>query len=364
MFGIILLKIICEKKVAIKMKCPNCGAETSESICEFCKSEMPREKTDINITNNYYENVSQHDINNGRCPKCGSNKITFKREKITAATKRSSEKRLIVRGRKGRSISHFAYMTTGLCQNCGYTWNPNIDLEERKTNRWLWVLGWIFIFPVPLTLVLLRNEKMKKNLKYGIIAAAWIIYLIAVLCSGRSNTDKTHSQIEKTKQELQQETIKPSNEAESAEKNKENIDACIDGIIMKYNSLASEKLVFVENFTPSDNNSGHYRTEFRLGAYINAVGKSYLLGDKTVDVVASERINFRVYTKDVSFAQVIDLIKGMSPLIDETLSASDLVETLNEVETKKDVNGWYYGKLGMTLSGNDDKGYELMIKKD
>lgn len=104
-------------------------------------------------------------------------------------------------------------------QNCGYTCNPNSDSEERKTNRWLWVLGWIFIFPVPLTLLLLKNEKMKKTLKYGIIAAVWIIYLIAGMCSGGSNTDKTLSKIENTKQEVNKEIIKPSDEEESAEKN-------------------------------------------------------------------------------------------------------------------------------------------------
>ena len=60
---------------------------------------------------------------------------------------------------------------------------------------------------------------MKKTLKYGIIAAVWIIYLIAGMCSGGNNTDKTHSQIENTKQEVNQEIIKPSDEEESAEKN-------------------------------------------------------------------------------------------------------------------------------------------------
>lgn len=48
--------------------------------------------------------------------------------------------------------------------------------KKRKT--WLWVLGWIFIFPVPLTVLMLRKKDMKPAAKYGIIAAGWIVYLL------------------------------------------------------------------------------------------------------------------------------------------------------------------------------------------
>lgn len=42
----------------------------------------------------------------------------------------------------------------------------------------LWVLGWIFIFPIPLTIIISRNKKLKIGVKIGIIAAAWIVYLL------------------------------------------------------------------------------------------------------------------------------------------------------------------------------------------
>lgn len=94
--------------------------------------------------------------------------------------------------------------------------------------------------------------------------------------------------------------------------------------------------------------------------------KSYLLGDKVVDLVASKTImgdvNFRVYTNDTSLEQVKELMQGMSPLMDEALSAADLNAAINEVDTNKTANGYYYGELGITLFGSDEKGYELMIK--
>lgn len=139
-------------------------------------------------------------------------------------------------------------------------------------------------------------------------------------------------------------------------------------IFSKYNTQATEKLVFVEDFIPSNKESGHYRTEFRLTAYNDAIGKSYLLGDKVVDLVASPtifgEIEFRVYTNDISFEQVIALIQGMSPIMDENLAASELQETITEVTTKKTANGYYYGELGIILFGSDSSGYELMIKND
>ena len=47
-----------------------------------------------------------------------------------------------------------------------------------KKKTWLWVLGWLCIFPLPLTILLLRKKEMKPPVKYGIIAASWILYFI------------------------------------------------------------------------------------------------------------------------------------------------------------------------------------------
>ncbi len=60
----------------------------------------------------------------------------------------------------------------------------NTQPSKKKRKTWLWVLGWIFIFPLPLTILLLRKKEMKAPLKYGIIAVAWILYLIIGLSGG------------------------------------------------------------------------------------------------------------------------------------------------------------------------------------
>ena len=61
---------------------------------------------------------------------------------------------------------------------------PREPSKRRKT--WLWVLGWICIFPVPLTIIMLNKEDMSKKARYGIIAAGWILYLLIGLGGGGS----------------------------------------------------------------------------------------------------------------------------------------------------------------------------------
>lgn len=175
------------------MKCPSCGAETTGKICEFCGSEMPKEN--INITNNYYGEAPAQEMNQnakaGTCPKCGSTKINFKRERVGSSSQSSSRKKYVGNGRKGQSVSKSSYRTIGLCQNCGYTWNPNAGTNSTQTKTgapmWLWVLGWICIFPVPLTILMLRKKDMKPAIKYSIIAVAWIVYLLIGFSGGSSD---------------------------------------------------------------------------------------------------------------------------------------------------------------------------------
>lgn len=68
------------------------------------------------------------------------------------------------------------------------TKNKNATQKKgRKT--WLWVLGWICFFPLPLTILLFRSQKLKKGTKIAITAVAWIAYLFFFLPT--NSTDAT-----------------------------------------------------------------------------------------------------------------------------------------------------------------------------
>lgn len=264
------------------MKCPSCGAETKEKICEYCGSEMPQDKNNVNIINNYYGDHQENnevDNNVGICPKCGSSKITFKRERIGTVTKSNSRKNYLGTGRNGHSVSQSKYVTVGVCQNCGYTWNPNESESNKKTGKktWLWVLGWICIFPLPLTILLLRKKDMKPALKYGIIAVAWVLFLLIGIL-GNNKADTTNAEVSShsvSSQESNPIDISSNVVSENTVNYNESeelvsvLNNYIIDFVSKYNSQATEQLEFCEDFTPSDKDSIHYRTEFRLNAYIN-----------------------------------------------------------------------------------------------
>ncbi len=67
-----------------------------------------------------------------------------------------------------------------------YNYNSNAggyaeNKPAKKRRTWLWVLGWMCIFPIPLTILMLSSPKTKSiDLKARIIivAVAWVVYLI------------------------------------------------------------------------------------------------------------------------------------------------------------------------------------------
>lgn len=271
------------------------------------------------------------------------------------------------------------------------------DKHTRKNRMWLWVLVWIVIFPIPLTILLLRNRNIDKKLKYVIIAVSWIIYLIIVFAwkgakdiTPTSSPPKENNDVMSVTQEttvendatIASENISDDNtsfltESEPQQKSSDTegniisesltqVDA-IDALVENFNAVSDNQLVFSEEFVVSNKDSGHYRTEFRLNAYKNAVGKSYKYNDKTVDIVATEKfldkIDIRVYSYGITLGQCIELIQYISPQLDTAISDETITETINYVTEHKEANR-YYGELGLTLFGSDKKGYELMIKTD
>lgn len=147
------------------MKCQNCGAEVTGRFCEFCGTRVSKEMLQ-----------EQERLNKSGCAKCGSTNISFRRENQGE-----------IRGKNHKSVVH---RTVGVCKDCGHTWyadTPNYQ-PPKKRKTWLWVLGWICIFPVPLTILLLRKKQMNPVVKYGIIALAWILYLVIGISGNSDNS--------------------------------------------------------------------------------------------------------------------------------------------------------------------------------
>lgn len=158
------------------MKCQNCGAEIGDkTVCEFCGSQITAEMQ-----------KDQEMFNRSRCPKCDSTNVKFSRENQGE-----------VRGKNSKKVIH---TTVGVCKDCGHTWYPNGNSGVKQRKTWLWILGWIFCFPIPLTIILMKNKKLNPKVKYILIALAWILAIILVFAnrSGSNNTVNSNSNMQNT----------------------------------------------------------------------------------------------------------------------------------------------------------------------
>ena len=71
--------------------------------------------------------------------------------------------------------------------------------SEKKTPIWLWILGWVLVFPLPLTVLLNRERRMSFGVKFAALAIMWIMYfgmilmLIAVVFGGSGSSNSGDS---------------------------------------------------------------------------------------------------------------------------------------------------------------------------
>lgn len=251
------------------------------------------------------------------------------------------------------------------------TFNMNFGKPPKKRKTWLWVLGWIFIFPVPLTILMLRNQKLSKPVKIGIIVAAWIVYLIIGLVGGGSgdNKDSSNANTETTTIEQPADNSATTTIEQSADNSAANdstagsSESAIDSFIAEINKSEDISLEYVEDFIPSDKEGGHYRTEFRLNAWKDSTGKSYKYGDSTVDIILSSSGEIqRIYMDGATLEQCENMIRYASSLLDSTATEADIQEAVDYIDEHKEANGYYYGKLGLLVLGHGDSGYEFMLK--
>ncbi len=135
----------------IDMTCPNCGAklqvdaEKKELYCSYCGSALLL-KDDVQHI--HYDNAEEAGYN-------------FE---------------------KGRQRAQAEAMLNQQPINAYNGQTVLVQLEPpKKRLTWLWVLGWIFIFPVPLTVLMVRKKNMPLVWRIIIPIVAWLVYVILVI---------------------------------------------------------------------------------------------------------------------------------------------------------------------------------------
>ena len=129
--------------------CQNCGANAFANRCENCGETY--------TAGNFCPKCGVRAGDTGKiCPKCG------KRYFSNACPDCG-----YVAGTHSASYVHAAYPPP----------HSAPPVQKKKPRTGLWVLGWICMFPVPLTILMVRNKKLPRWARILIITLAWLVYL-------------------------------------------------------------------------------------------------------------------------------------------------------------------------------------------
>lgn len=189
-----------------------------------------------------------------------------------------------------------------------------------------------------------------------------------VACSSELNNSKSSSEGIQQKSNSDAQSTELQNEKEDTEETKPEQPSLeldkVDLFIEEYNKAATIPITDISEIDVTDQTSEHYRTEFRLGAFEDAYAKTGLIGDIAVDIVGYgwDKEAIRIYADDISLEQAQEIIKAASPILDTTLSESDIQDVMTYLDENQEANGYYYGDIGLLLLGKYKESYELMLK--
>lgn len=191
--------------------------------------------------------------------------------------------------------------------------------------------------------------------RYYVFIFALIVSILLAACNGANNNQIPDSA---TTQENSTSEQRQSSDAES-----DVGEAMVDSFIEKYNAVAENPITNPVEVDVTDKESGHYRTEFRLGAFSNSYAKTGKIGDITIDVVNCGWNNdeLRIYADGIAPEQAVEIVKYASPVMDPSVSKEDLQGVLDYLSGVTDYHDGYFGNLCVTF--NKVHG-QLMLRTD
>ena len=137
----------------------------------------------------------------------------------------------------------------------------------------------------------------------------------------------------------------------------------VDAFIERYNTTAPTSITDVVEVDITDKESGHYRTEFRLGSFKGSIAKTGKIGNIVIDIINCgwQKDELRIYADGITPEQAVEIIKYAAPIMDSNVSAEELQDVLDYLSGTNDYHNGYFGELCMTF--NEIHG-QLMLRTD
>ena len=177
---------------------------------------------------------------------------------------------------------------------------------------------------------------MNKKITTAMLIAAMAMSVMA--CNGKSvETQAPTSEFLPTT-ETTATTDVPDTE-ESAQEN-----SAVDRFIEFYNASYDNKITDISDL---DVQGDDYRTEYRLGAFKNAVGKKGMLDQNEIEIVmygySNDKIRFYMTTDSMDDA--IQICTNIIHLLDDSISDDEIAEEFDSLDTTK-YTSLYLGDTG------------------
>lgn len=201
-------------------------------------------------------------------------------------------------------------------------------MAEKKRKTWLWILGWILCFPIPLTILMLRNKKLPNALRYGVIAFAWLFVLSIALFGGKTPKKEEAPAEEPAAQEQVAEDEKATEPAEEEEAPAEEPAAAA----LTIEIVGGEANEYSRNITL---NADTDMPDERVVYFVPA-------GTYDVTNTSSRPDQFNVYTEETHITE-----EGWEEVVD----ADSRLLKAGDTETFEVPEGWYvYVTPGSTFT--------------
>ncbi len=158
----------------VNYKCPGCGAQLTvdtdlkQARCQFCGSFFRIDDESRPVIINNAERAG-YEFERGR-----------QRAQHQQVAEGYAPQSQVIPGQGAPGQAPLGYMPP-------QTYYAQVQPVQQKPQRktWLWALGWIVFFPVPLTIILLDNATVKQKLspttRYVFVAVLWIFVLISAI---------------------------------------------------------------------------------------------------------------------------------------------------------------------------------------
>lgn len=295
----------------VELKCKNCGSilkvdENAKSVtCEYCQTTF---SIDDEVQHVEYDNMekSGYEFEKGR--------IKARKEE---EEKKEQEKARLIREQE--------------------------EAERKRKNLKWWILGWIFFFPIPLTIIIWKSKWPDSKKLIAIVLLWGIILMVGAHTASDNNTQDINTQDTSNSIEAEQ-TIGEINVNEK--------------FIEKYNSISTSKIENTITYNAQDKESGYYRVEFRLGAFDNNTSLHGSIGSNSVDLINygyfDEKDELRFYASVENEDEMKIIFKNAINILDSNISDEAIDKAIDDAIRMRDER--------LSLDGNIKNGYIIFMR--